>query len=77
MYLDNIFIFSKTLAEHEIHVRQILQHLVENRLFVKGEKCNFHMDSVAFLGYIIEKGDLKPDPAKVQVVLKLPVPPNR
>lgn len=65
VYLDDILIFSKTLAEHEIHVRQILQRLLENKLFIKGEKCDFHVDSAAFLGYIIEKGNLKPDAAKV------------
>lgn len=77
VYLDDILIFSKTVAEHETHVRQILQRLLENRLFVKSEKCDFHVDSVAFLGYIIERGDLKPDPAKVQTVLTWPEPPNR
>lgn len=30
VYLDDILIFSKSLAEHEVHVRQILQHLLES-----------------------------------------------
>lgn len=29
-------IFSKSQAEHETHMRQILQRLLENKLFVKG-----------------------------------------
>lgn len=77
VYLDDILVFSKTVKEHEVHVRQILQRLLENRLFVKAEKCDFHVDSVAFLGYIIAQGNLKPDPAKVQTVLDWPKPPNR
>lgn len=77
VYLDNILIFSKTQAEHETQVRQDLQRLLENQLFVKSEKCEFHVSTVAFLGYIIEKGDLCPDPAKVKVVVKWPEPPNR
>lgn len=77
VYLHDILIFSKTMAEHEVHVRQILQCLLENKLFVKGEKCELHIDSVAFLGYIIAQGNLKPDPAKVQTVLDWPKPPNR
>ncbi|XP_014187160.1 uncharacterized mitochondrial protein AtMg00860, partial [Haplochromis burtoni] len=72
-----ILVFSKSKAGHEVHVRQILQRLLDNRLFVKGEKCDFHMDSVAFVGYIITRGDLKPDPAKVQAVLDWPKPPDR
>lgn len=38
VYLDNIQIFSKTCKEHVEHVRLLLQRLLENRLFVKGEK---------------------------------------
>lgn len=34
VYLDDILIFSRTLAEHQAHVRQVLQCLLENRLFV-------------------------------------------
>lgn len=50
VYVDDILIFSKSLAEHEVHVRQILQRLLENKLFVKAEKCEFHMDTVVVPG---------------------------
>ena len=32
--LDDILIFSKSLEEHISHARQVLQRLLENRLFV-------------------------------------------
>ncbi|XP_052430030.1 plexin-A1 [Carassius gibelio] len=35
------------------HVRRVLQQLLENRLFVKLEKCEFHGQSVPFLGFIL------------------------
>lgn len=41
-------------------VRHILQRLLENGLFVNREKCEFHVSTVAFLGYIIEQGDQDP-----------------
>lgn len=50
LYLDDILIFSKAVAEHQVHVRQILHHFLENRLFVKAEKCQFHVNSVGFFG---------------------------
>lgn len=45
--------------------------------FRKEEKCEFHVTSVAFLAYIIEKGNLWTDPEKVRAVVEWPVPPNR
>ncbi len=41
VYLDDILIFSNSLQEHVLHVRRVLQRLLENRLFVKAEKCVF------------------------------------
>ncbi|KAI3356744.1 hypothetical protein L3Q82_003425 [Scortum barcoo] len=43
VYLDDILIFSRSLPEHTQHVRQVLQRLLENQLFVKAEKCEFHV----------------------------------
>nr|XP_054599305.1 uncharacterized protein LOC129163965 [Nothobranchius furzeri] len=61
-------------AEHRHHVRAILQRLLENRLYVKAEKCEFHVPSVKFLGFILESGRLKTDPDKIQSVLSWPTP---
>ena len=77
VYLDDILIFSKSLDDHVSHVKCVLQRLLENRLFVKAEKCEFHVSSVQFLGFIVEKGQLKPDPAKVKAVRDWPVPSTR
>lgn len=51
VYLDDILIFSKNLKEH--------QAICENKLYVKWEKCEFHLPSVSFFGYILEGGQVK------------------
>lgn len=65
VYLDDILIFSRNLDEHVQHVRLVLQRLLENRLYVKAEKCDFHVSSVGFLGFVIGEGQTKTDPLKV------------
>lgn len=70
VYLDDILIFSDSPEEHVYHVCQVLQRLLENKLFVKAEKCEFN--SVSFLGYIVGSGQVKPDPAKIQAVADWP-----
>ena len=59
------------------HIRKGLSRLLENKLFAKAEKCEFHTNSVSFLGYIVQSGRLMADPAKVQAVEKWPVPASR
>ncbi|XP_077359632.1 uncharacterized protein LOC144005381 [Festucalex cinctus] len=77
VYLDDILIFSRELHEHRQHVRLVLQRLLENRLYVKAEKCEFHSRSVQFLGFIIEGGQLRADPVKTQAVVDWPSPKTR
>ncbi|KAJ8333610.1 hypothetical protein SKAU_G00416180 [Synaphobranchus kaupii] len=77
VYIDDILIFSKSPQEHVLHVREVLQRLLENQLFVKAEKCSFHVSSVPFLGFIIEEGSIRADPAKVKAVTEWPQPSSR
>ncbi|XP_029285544.1 uncharacterized protein LOC115007027, partial [Cottoperca gobio] len=75
--LDDILIFSKTHTEHTHHVQLVLRRLLENSLFVKAEKCEFHAKSVSFLGYVVTEGSVQMDPAKVSAVMSWPVPETR
>lgn len=77
VYIDDILIFSPNPQEHTNHVRLVLQRLLENKLFVKAEKCEFHVTSVQFLGIFIEEGQVRKDPAKVKAVTDWPVPASR
>lgn len=44
---------------------------------MKAEKCEFHVPSVSFLGFVVEEGQLKTDPAKTEAVLEWPTPSTR
>ena len=39
VYLDDIVIYSRTLVEHEDHLREVLTRLREHELYVKVSKC--------------------------------------
>jgi len=42
VYLNNILIFTKTEEEHKQAVWRVLEILVEHKLFLHPEKCEFH-----------------------------------
>ena len=48
VYLDDVLILSKNLSQHIIHVRQVLQRLLDNQLLVKAEKCELHTEPGTF-----------------------------
>lgn len=70
IYLDNILIFSRNPQEDQDHIWMELQWLFENRLFVKAEKCEFHVQSILFVGFIIGRGQMRSDPAKVKAAME-------
>ena len=77
MYLDDILVFSETLEEHVAHVRLVLQRLLENCLFAKAEKCEFHCCTIQFLGFVVSRGKLEMDPPKTEAVMSWPTPTDR
>ena len=74
IYLDDLLIYSRTQAEHDIHVRKVLQRLREYGLYAKLEKCSFDCKEVEFLGYTISSKGIFMDPTKVQTVLEWHTP---
>ncbi|KAL0417389.1 UNVERIFIED_CONTAM: Retrovirus-related Pol polyprotein from transposon [Sesamum latifolium] len=68
VYLDDIVVYSRTLAEHVEHLRQVLTRLREHELYAKVSKCSFAQETISFLGHIVERGCIRMDPKKVQAI---------
>jgi len=46
--------------------------LRRHRLFAKKSKCTFFIDTIEYLGFIVSKDGITPDPGKVQAVIDWP-----
>ncbi|KAL0458184.1 UNVERIFIED_CONTAM: Retrovirus-related Pol polyprotein from transposon [Sesamum latifolium] len=68
VYLDDIVIYSGTLAEHVEHLRQVLTRLRDHELYAKVLKCSFAQETINFLGHIVERGRIRMNPKKVQAI---------
>ena len=71
-YLDDILIYSDNEAEHEIHIKRVLQKLEEAGLQADITKCAFHVTQVPYLGLIITTEGVKMDSAKVDTIINWP-----
>ncbi|KAL0416169.1 UNVERIFIED_CONTAM: Retrovirus-related Pol polyprotein from transposon [Sesamum latifolium] len=68
VYLDDIVVYSGSLAEHVKHLRQVLTRLREHELYGKVSKSSFAQETISFLGHIVERGRIRMDPKKVQAI---------
>jgi hypothetical protein len=69
VFINDILIYSKNEKEHAEHLRIVLQHLRDHKLYAKFSKCEFWLDSLKLLGHTISKEGIFVDPNKVQEVL--------
>jgi len=74
VYIDDILVYSNTMEEHIQHVRSVLRRLIQHQLYAKAEKCEFHLTTTSFLGYIISQEGVAMDDQKVRAVVDWPQP---
>ena len=74
-FLDDVAIFTKgTYSEHLEEVKKILKILANSGFSIKPKKCAWAQKSIEYLGHIITTDGVKPQPKKVDAVLRLQPP---
>jgi hypothetical protein len=73
-YLDDLICYSATMSEHAEKLERIFQRLERANFKIKPSKCVFATSTVEYLGHIVTKDGVKPDPKKVQAIRGYPSP---
>lgn len=71
---DDLLIFAKDNAEHDRILLQVLERFREKELTLNLQKCQFLQSSLEFYGHIFSKDGMKPNPRKVEAIVKAPQP---
>ena len=71
--VDDVIIFSRTFDLS--HIREILSRLRQAGLKLSPKKCKFASKKLHYLGHILSKNGIEPDPGKIEKVLTS-VPPK-
>ena len=74
VFIDDVLVYSKNEAEHEQHLRLVLQRLQDNNLYCKLSKCEFAKPEVKYLGHVVSQQGISPDPDKLAAIKDWPVP---
>ncbi|GKD03854.1 putative reverse transcriptase domain-containing protein [Tanacetum coccineum] len=68
VFIDDILIYSKDKEDHGKHLKIISELLKKERLYAKFSKCDFWLDSVQFIGNMIDRNDVRVDLAKIEAI---------
>ena len=76
MYLNDIFVFSDTLEEHEWHVRLVLDALTREEFYLEHDKCDLYTEKLDCLGHMIDERGIHADTDKMARVCEWRTPRN-
>ncbi|VDC04642.1 unnamed protein product [Peniophora sp. CBMAI 1063] len=65
VYLDDMFIYSKSVEEHHAHLRIVFNLLRRNKLYVEIDKCELYAARMDCLGHVIDDKGLHADGDKM------------
>ena len=69
-------IYARSLAEHDVKLRQILYSLRTYKQKLQPEKCEFLRKEVSYLGHQITEAGVRPDPENLAAIERFPTPTN-
>ena len=73
-YLDNITVAGESQEEHDENVKKFLDIEEKYSLTLNKEKTAGPTTSINSLGYLVSKGQTRPDPDRMEPLLNLPLP---
>lgn len=75
-FMDDIIVGGKNKQQCKENLMKVLERLNSHRVHINIKKCKFLVSSVQYLGHILSEGQIKPNPAKVEAIVRAPAPKN-
>jgi hypothetical protein len=76
VYIDDIFVFSDSVEEHQEQLRLVFERLRKNHLYLKWKKCELYAKEVECLGHKIDSKGIHPDTEKLDCIRNWRTPRN-
>jgi len=75
-YLDDVVIYSKNFDDHLRHLEETLKLVEQAGFKLNLNKCQFAVQKLKLLGFVVSTNGVTPDPDKVTAIASMPAPRN-
>lgn len=76
-YIDDVVVHSSTWEQHVAHLRDVFDRIHQAGLVINASKCHIAKPEVAYLGYTLGGGVVKPQLDKVEAIQNCPPPTTK
>ncbi|XP_055523003.1 uncharacterized protein K02A2.6-like [Wyeomyia smithii] len=73
-YLDDVIVGGRDENEHSRNLHAVLHRIQEYGFTIRLEKCAFGQHKIRYLGHMLDRQGLRPDPDKIQAIKDMPAP---
>ena len=71
-FLDDVIIYGSTFEETCTRLKKVFDRIAESKIKLRADKCVMFTDKVKFLGYVVSRDGISPDPEKIKAVVNWP-----
>lgn len=73
-YLDDVIVGGKNAEEHQRNLHAVLQRIQEYGFTIRPEKCSFAQHQLGYLGLLLDRHGIRPDPIIIAAIKNMPPP---
>ncbi len=74
VYLDDIILYDSDIDSHCLHLQEVFNRIRKTNMKLSMSKCTFLRERVSYLGHILSKDGITPDPEKCKLIQTLERP---
>ena len=75
-YQDDVIVHGRDQHEHDQRLAQVLQKVKDAGLALNESKCEYSKTTITFLGHVVSKQGIAPDPSKTKAIRDIKPPTN-
>ena len=75
--VDDLLIWAETEEKHNERLRKVLERARQRNLKLNEAKSQIKLDEIHYIGHILNKDGLKPDPEKIKAISLMKKPQNK
>eukprot|EP00253_Pinus_taeda_P030624 PITA_30624 len=77
VYMDDFSVYDNSFEHALENLERVLKRCIEDNRSLSNEKCFMMLNEGIVLDHYISSQDIKVDPAKIQIIVDLPIPQNQ
>ena len=75
--VDDLLIWGETEEMHDKRLKQVLERVRHHNLKLNKDKSQIKLDEISYIGHVLNKDGLKPDPNKTKAISEMNRPSNK